>query len=426
MALFGWSRRSERQDALENVIGPTTSLRGHIKSDGGARIDGRFEGRIEVAGNVIVTERGCVIGDIFARDVTIGGTVEGNIEGAGRLEILSTGKLFGDVTAAAILIDDGGVFEGISRMHGAARPALPPPTDVLPALEDVVIDLERRPEARAKSKPAPSEAHPPATVVEEMPTTAVDATARVAQDPDPQRGPAAVAQAAAAAAAAAAALGGGSAESDAKPREEKEEEPVAPVAPPAPPVAAKQKTTATRAGNKAAATMHATPAISKVASRLIAENKLDVTAIRGTGHRGMITKADVRRVMAEQQRAGAAERTASTPSDTKAHPSTDSSSHPVTVDQGQREDPASARETTTEPKVDPGAPKTAAPAEGAKRSGPQSAIVDLSDLNIEPVIPEGTPRTTAEAATTAPTSSAPATSKRAGTRRSSRGRKRGR
>ena len=345
MALFGWSRRGERQDALENVIGPTTSLRGHIKSDGGARIDGRFEGRIEVAGNVVVTEKGHVVGDIFARDVTIGGTVEGNVEGAGRLEILATGKLFGDVTAAAILIDDGGLFEGISRMRGAARPALPAPAEALPALEEVVIDLDRRPGSPSGTAPADPLEGSARTVDEaadipEGTEPAADAGAPEAVQPPTEAGPA--------------------------------PDPEPPDAPDA----------ATESAVETASA--APPRLSKVAARLVAENGLDASAIRGTGHRGMITKADVRRALAAKRREDAAARRAR---------------------RAESEDRAESMAET-----DP-------PSEAADSAA--SDVLDLSALNIEPVIPDTAQRATAETRSASRPAASP-TAKRAGERRGGR------
>lgn len=120
-------RTSRRGELLESAVGPSTSLSGVIKSDGGLRIDGHFEGHIDVGGNVVVGEGGVVTVDVLiARNITIGGIVHGNIDCAGRLEILSSGQVVGDIVADAIMIDQGGAFQGASRMR-TAMPALPAP-----------------------------------------------------------------------------------------------------------------------------------------------------------------------------------------------------------------------------------------------------------------------------------------------------------
>ena len=129
MGLFGRAQRPAHGEALENSVGPSSSFKGTLRSDGGARIDGSFEGLIEVAGNVVVGRDGRVIGDIAARNVTVGGVVRGNIDGTGQLQILSTGQVFGDIAVASVMIDEGGMFQGLSRLRGFEQPALAPPRD---------------------------------------------------------------------------------------------------------------------------------------------------------------------------------------------------------------------------------------------------------------------------------------------------------
>jgi len=129
MGLFGRDTHPAQREAVETTIGASTTVRGALRSDGGARIDGTFEGNIEVAGNVIIGESGRVIGDIHARNVTVGGAVNGNVFGAGRLEILSTGQVLGDIVVAAVMIDEGGIFQGTSRMTGFEQRALAAPQD---------------------------------------------------------------------------------------------------------------------------------------------------------------------------------------------------------------------------------------------------------------------------------------------------------
>ena len=74
------------------------------------------EGYIEVAGNVVVGESGRVMADISGRNITVAGLVKGNITGTGRLEILATGQVIGDITVASVMIDDGGIFQGVDAV----------------------------------------------------------------------------------------------------------------------------------------------------------------------------------------------------------------------------------------------------------------------------------------------------------------------
>ncbi len=113
---------------IETVIGPTANFKGAVQSDGGLRIDGVFEGSIQITGNLIVGENGKVIADVNAQNVSVAGALKGSVKAAGRLEILSSGRVWGDISVASFLIDEGGFFRGQSIMPGEPdMPLLEPP-----------------------------------------------------------------------------------------------------------------------------------------------------------------------------------------------------------------------------------------------------------------------------------------------------------
>ncbi len=103
---------------IETVIGPTANFKGTVQSDGGLRIDGVFEGGIQIAGNLIIGESGKVIAEVNAQNVQVAGALKGSVKAAGRLEILSSGRVWGDISVASFLIDEGGFFRGQSIMPG--------------------------------------------------------------------------------------------------------------------------------------------------------------------------------------------------------------------------------------------------------------------------------------------------------------------
>ncbi len=106
--------------ALDTTIGPNANFKGSVQSDGGMKIDGLFEGSIELAGNLVVSENGKVVADIKAQTISVSGAVKGTISATGRLEILATGRVWGDISVASLLIDEGGFFRGQSVMPGEA------------------------------------------------------------------------------------------------------------------------------------------------------------------------------------------------------------------------------------------------------------------------------------------------------------------
>ena len=118
---------------IETVIGPTANFKGAVQSDGGLRIDGVFEGSIQIAGNLIIGESGKVIAEVTAQNVSVAGALKGTVKAAGRLEILSSGRVWGDISVASFLIDEGGFFRGQSIMPGEPdMPMLEAPAPAAP------------------------------------------------------------------------------------------------------------------------------------------------------------------------------------------------------------------------------------------------------------------------------------------------------
>jgi len=104
---------------LETSIGPNTSVVGTLKTDGDVRVDGSFEGDIEVLGNVIVGVTGRVIAGIKATNIHVAGAVRGDLFAEDQVQISETGKVWGDITARGLQIEPGGVFRGQSDMTEA-------------------------------------------------------------------------------------------------------------------------------------------------------------------------------------------------------------------------------------------------------------------------------------------------------------------
>ena len=99
-------------DKLTTLIGPDTYVQGVIRTKGSVRIEGRLEGNITDAQNVIVAETGQIQGDVNAQGVVIGGRVKGNIAATKSIEILARGQVIGDIRAPQLNIENGAVFEG--------------------------------------------------------------------------------------------------------------------------------------------------------------------------------------------------------------------------------------------------------------------------------------------------------------------------
>jgi len=135
--------------AIETIIGPNAYFKGDIQSDGNIRIDGIFEGHIDVAGNLVIWETAKVIAEISANNISISGAVKGNITG-NKVEILRSGRVWGDLTVKSLILEEGAYFRGQTMMHGEIEPPLiePPkkaqPPQNKPAPSNIV-DVEAKP-----------------------------------------------------------------------------------------------------------------------------------------------------------------------------------------------------------------------------------------------------------------------------------------
>jgi len=108
--------------ATDTLIGEGTLFEGRIKSEASIRIEGQITGDVDCAGDVTIGENGVVKSNVIARNVILAGTVHGNVLCKGKLTIRATGKLYGNTTAQSLIIDEGGVFQGTSKMDNGETP----------------------------------------------------------------------------------------------------------------------------------------------------------------------------------------------------------------------------------------------------------------------------------------------------------------
>jgi cytoskeletal protein CcmA (bactofilin family) len=101
---------------IETVLGPGISIQGTLTGKGGVRIEGVFEGKIDLDGALVIGDAGKVVSEeIRAPSVVISGTVQANIT-ADKVQVLRTGRVYGDVTTGNLSTEEGGFLKGTIRM----------------------------------------------------------------------------------------------------------------------------------------------------------------------------------------------------------------------------------------------------------------------------------------------------------------------
>jgi cytoskeletal protein CcmA (bactofilin family) len=106
-------------DKTITFLGKDTGFEGKLKFEGTIRIDGQFRGEITAHGNLIVGDEALVEADIYVSYASISGEVHGNITAEQRIDLRAPGKIFGNIQAPTVVMDEGVVFEGSTRMYQA-------------------------------------------------------------------------------------------------------------------------------------------------------------------------------------------------------------------------------------------------------------------------------------------------------------------
>lgn len=95
-----------------SLIGPSTTIKGKIKTTRDLRIDGILEGNVLTKAKVIVGAQGKIKGEISAADASISGLVEGGINTDKTLELKQSSTIVGDVSTKELIVENGAKLNG--------------------------------------------------------------------------------------------------------------------------------------------------------------------------------------------------------------------------------------------------------------------------------------------------------------------------
>ncbi|MCX5725627.1 MAG: polymer-forming cytoskeletal protein [Candidatus Saganbacteria bacterium] len=100
-----------------SIIGEDAEFKGEINTKGSVRVSGLFEGKINAAGDVLVSDGSKIMGNIVGGRVVVSGDVSGNIFVSEGLEITKTGRVYGDITGIRLIVDEGAIYKGKVNME---------------------------------------------------------------------------------------------------------------------------------------------------------------------------------------------------------------------------------------------------------------------------------------------------------------------
>ena len=103
-------------------------------------INGRFEGRLETKGDLIISEHAVVKADIFGERITIGGNITGDLVAVSEIRLTSTARVVGNIQTPSFVMEKGCVFQGQCSMLSDTQS--PPARSTAPAGRKALLGLE--------------------------------------------------------------------------------------------------------------------------------------------------------------------------------------------------------------------------------------------------------------------------------------------
>jgi len=94
------------------ILGPDASFKGEMSFEKGLRLMGKFEGKINTGGRLLVAKEARMQADVEAGAIVVEGEVNGNLSANDRIELKNSARYQGDLSASKLVVDEGAVFRG--------------------------------------------------------------------------------------------------------------------------------------------------------------------------------------------------------------------------------------------------------------------------------------------------------------------------
>lgn len=124
--------RSGTPEGTLSILASGMRIVGDLETAGTIKIDGRIDGSVTGARQVLLGRDGSVRGNVVADEVVLGGRVDGNVHATNRLELQSSAVVNGDIETKSIVVLEGARINGTVKMNDvpAERPAQAPHNEV--------------------------------------------------------------------------------------------------------------------------------------------------------------------------------------------------------------------------------------------------------------------------------------------------------
>ncbi|MHB1297392.1 MAG: bactofilin family protein [Gemmatimonadaceae bacterium] len=117
------SGRGASGETTLSIVSAGTSVTGDIECDGILKVEGRIDGSVKRARQVMLAKEGAIHGDVTAQEVVVGGVIHGNVTASDRLELQTTAVVNGEIATKSIIVMEG------ARINGGVKVTEPSPRD---------------------------------------------------------------------------------------------------------------------------------------------------------------------------------------------------------------------------------------------------------------------------------------------------------
>ena len=105
-------KRDKKLDSssIQNIISPSTRVKGDFSSNGYIRVDGYLEGTVKTSGKVVVGKEGQIVGTLNCSSAYFEGTFQGEMKIENTLTLKASAKIEGDVVTEKLMVEPGAIF----------------------------------------------------------------------------------------------------------------------------------------------------------------------------------------------------------------------------------------------------------------------------------------------------------------------------
>lgn len=106
----------DRKGEICAIIEEGCKFEGNLSFNGVVRIAGVVNGNIFSNDTLIISEGALINADINANVILISGNVKGNLKASSRVEIRKPARFEGTITAPSLIVEEGVIFHGVTKM----------------------------------------------------------------------------------------------------------------------------------------------------------------------------------------------------------------------------------------------------------------------------------------------------------------------